>query len=165
MYLIKKIFEVKKFIYKSLFVEKFISSISKIRGSVLVSNFILKVLPFSKKVNFSYDNGKVISLDLSIRSELGFVMNDNFESCIFNFIKQNLKSNDTFVDIGANWGMYSFLKSDIVGNFGKVIAIEANPVTFANLIKKIEENKIENISALNYALSYKCGETVTVFLP
>jgi FkbM family methyltransferase len=64
----------------------------------------------------------------------------------------NPKKNDTVVDIGAHLGRYALISSNLVGNKGKVITIEANPLVFEELKKNLELNKVNNTICLNYAV-------------
>jgi FkbM family methyltransferase len=64
----------------------------------------------------------------------------------------NPKENDTVIDIGAHLGRYALIGAKKVGNKGKVITIEANPLVFEKLKKNLELNKVTNTIALNYAV-------------
>ena len=64
----------------------------------------------------------------------------------------NPKKNDTVVDIGAHLGRYALISSNRVGDEGKVITIEANPLVFEQLKKNLDLNKITNTICLNYAV-------------
>jgi FkbM family methyltransferase len=64
----------------------------------------------------------------------------------------NPKENDTVVDIGAHLGRYALISANKVGNKGKVITIEANPLVFEKLKKNLDLNKVTNTLALNYAV-------------
>ena len=68
------------------------------------------------------------------------------------FLRAHLKLGDTFVDVGANVGFYTLLASSIVGNAGRVFAIEPNPRPYAKLLETIAKNQIRNVVALNIAL-------------
>jgi FkbM family methyltransferase len=63
--------------------------------------------------------------------------------------------NDIVIDIGAYLGRYTFICSNKVGNNGKVISIEANPVVFEKLNKSIQLNNSHNIIPLNCAVFSK----------
>ena len=63
--------------------------------------------------------------------------------------------NDIVIDVGAYLGRYTFICSNRVGNNGKVIAIEANPIVFEKLKKSIQLNKSTNIISLNCAVFSK----------
>ena len=74
---------------------------------------------------------------------------------------------DIVIDVGAYLGRYTFICSNRVGNNGKVIAIEANPIVFERLNKNIELNKSTNITTLN-SIVYSGKPTTTkmkLFLP
>ena len=61
------------------------------------------------------------------------------------FITNNLKPGDVFVDVGAHVGYYSLLAAKLVGETGKVIAVEPNPPTIVRLEKDIALNPFQNI--------------------
>ncbi len=62
------------------------------------------------------------------------------------------KEGDTVVDVGAHIGRYTIIASKRVGPRGKVIAIEAHPANYEILGQNIELNKLNNVTALNYAV-------------
>jgi len=72
-------------------------------------------------------------------------------------IKRRLKPGDTFVDVGANIGHFSLLASRLVGNGGRVVAIEASPTTFRALQENIYRNRADNVRAVNMAVSDSRG--------
>lgn len=51
------------------------------------------------------------------------------------FLMKNLKSGDAFCDVGAHFGYFSLLASQLVGEYGQVLAFEASRSTFAILQK------------------------------
>ncbi len=51
------------------------------------------------------------------------------------FIKQNIKTDQTFIDIGASYGFFTMLAASLVGEKGRVFSFEANPVV-AEMLKK-----------------------------
>lgn len=60
-----------------------------------------------------------------------------------------IKLGDIVFDIGASIGWYACKVSKLIGDKGKIIAIEPNPKNFNFLIKNIQLNKLNNIDALN----------------
>ena len=60
---------------------------------------------------------------------------------------------DTVIDLGAGIGDDSLAFSRLVGESGRVIAIEAHPHTFRSLVKTIHANGLKNIIAVNAAVS------------
>jgi FkbM family methyltransferase len=61
------------------------------------------------------------------------------------------QAGDLIVDIGAGRGEDVFAFSRAVGPTGRVIAIEPHPVSFASLQKFCLLNRLDNVTALNYA--------------
>lgn len=62
------------------------------------------------------------------------------------------KEGDIVVDIGAAFGFYTILASQMVGQKGRVIAIEPQPESFQMLNSNIKLNKLSNVKTLNYAV-------------
>ena len=69
-----------------------------------------------------------------------------------------LKDGDVVIDIGAGIGDDAVVFSRLVGPKGRVIAIEAHPRTFRCLLKTIEANSLNNVVAINIAVSDQDGE-------
>ena len=72
------------------------------------------------------------------------------------YIINTLKKNDTFVDVGAHFGFFSLLASNIVGTDGKVIAYEGGKDTYQILSKNLKTKA--NIQANNKVVSNTQGE-------
>lgn len=73
------------------------------------------------------------------------------EIALARYMIKTLNKGDEYLDIGAHYGYFSLLASQIVANEGKVIAIEASPVTYKVLQQNA--NKTKNITAYNFAVS------------
>ncbi|MFE4174204.1 FkbM family methyltransferase [Streptomyces sp. NPDC056909] len=69
------------------------------------------------------------------------------------WLRGRLEPGDTFVDVGANIGYYSVLASQLVGDGGKVVAIEASPVFLQRLSQNVRLNELGNVRAVNGAVS------------
>jgi FkbM family methyltransferase len=80
-----------------------------------------------------------------------------WEPHITAWVSRRLAPGDTFVDVGANIGYYSLLASRLVGKTGTVVAIEASPRIFADLLINLELNGISNVRAVNVAASESEG--------
>jgi FkbM family methyltransferase len=81
------------------------------------------------------------------------------QSAVMNFWCYNykLRAGDTVIDIGAGIGDEVVVFSKLVGKQGRVIAIEAHPYTYRCLLKTIEVNRLDNVIAINAAVSDKEG--------
>lgn len=64
---------------------------------------------------------------------------------------------DTIIDVGAGRGEDTLTFSRAVGKTGRVIAIEAHPVTFAILESFCRLNRLDNVTPLHLALMDKEG--------
>lgn len=78
-----------------------------------------------------------------------------FEHNLTFYTMRNLRKGDVYVDIGANIGYYSLLASRCVGETGRVISIEADPITFAALKHNLNRNVCLNVEARNIAATAK----------
>lgn len=73
------------------------------------------------------------------------------------FLRTYLKKGDTVIDVGANIGNMTLTAAKIVGNSGKVISLEAHPITYKYLCNNINLNKLNNVNAINLAVGDKNG--------
>ncbi len=80
-----------------------------------------------------------------------------WEPDISSFMRNRLEPGDTFVDVGANIGYYSALASGWVGDGGRVVAVEASPVTHEVLQRNLERNSVRNVRTVNMAASDRHG--------
>ncbi len=78
-------------------------------------------------------------------------------------ISNTLKKGMVCLDVGSNIGYYVLLERKIIGDEGKIIAIEPSPQNFKYLQKNIELQNVKNITSFNFAGGEKDG-TVTFFV-
>ena len=69
------------------------------------------------------------------------------------FIKDRVRGGDVFVDVGANIGFYTLLAASLVGDRGRVLAIEADPENYRSLVENIERNGVESAVAIPIGVS------------
>ena len=62
---------------------------------------------------------------------------------------------DTVVDLGAYLGRYTLTSSNLVGENGKVIAIEGDPSHYEMLDKNLKLNKVSNVTAISCMVGSK----------
>ena len=80
-----------------------------------------------------------------------------YEAGTLDVMKNCLRQNDTFLDVGANIGLMSLCASFFVGDKGKIYAFEPEPKIFSIFIQNISINQRENIIPLNIALGEHKG--------
>ena len=76
-----------------------------------------------------------------------------YERCEFSYLRSNIQQGDTFVDAGANVGIYSLIVSELVGDNGLVVAVEADPYNANKLNKNLQLNEIRNVHLVREGLS------------
>lgn len=69
-----------------------------------------------------------------------------------------LKEGMTCLEVGGNLGYYAVLESKIVGDKGKVIAIEPSPRNFSYLKHNLEQQNRSNYEVYNFACGDQEGE-------
>ena len=81
----------------------------------------------------------------------GKMAQGSYEPSITQTVKENLKSGDIFIDVGANIGYFSRLASDIVGPAGNVYSFEVDIENYYALLKNINDHL--NVNALHLAVA------------
>ena len=73
-------------------------------------------------------------------------------------LSKELKKGMTCLDVGGNIGYYTMLESQIVGDEGKVIAIEPSPPNYERLKHNLGIQNSSNVTSYNFAAGDKDGE-------
>lgn len=73
------------------------------------------------------------------------------------FLQKVLRPQDVYIDVGANIGTLALAAATLVGESGKVIAVEAHPGTFNSLQDNVRLNNFKNITTLNCAVGNRTG--------
>lgn len=76
-----------------------------------------------------------------------------FDGRDIDFLRRFLRPGDTFVDIGANVGVYSLYAAQVVGPTGHVIAVEAHPQTFNYLEENVHANGYRWVKCVRAAVT------------
>ena len=77
----------------------------------------------------------------------------SYEPWLTSFIRENVKTGMTAIDVGANIGFHSMLLAGIVGPHGKVVSFEPNSENCRLVLLNAEKNQFKNIELLPLALS------------
>lgn len=75
-----------------------------------------------------------------------------YEPEVVHLLVRALRPGDVAVDGGANIGMLTMAMSQLVGDLGRVLAVEATPRTFRHLRANIDLNDAANVVAVQCAL-------------
>jgi len=92
------------------------------------------------------------------------IMDGTREVYFVETVKKEVKAEDIVVDIGANIGYYALLEARIVGDKGRVYAIEPVTENIGLLRKNIELNGYTNIEVYQLAIGDKKG-LATMYIP
>lgn len=87
------------------------------------------------------------------------------ERAIHRALRERLRRGGTFVDAGANIGIYSVLASRLVGAHGRVVAIEMIPGTARILRRHLHGNGCGNALVVEKALADRAGLIVSAQVP
>lgn len=112
---------------------------------------ILKTLkkPYKTKARTFWNGEMEIILPENVSITIwrnGFVETD-----VTIYLIQYLNEGETFIDVGAHFGFYSLLASNLVGNNGQVISFEPTTSTFNQLSNNVSKYGQGNITPYNVA--------------
>lgn len=126
----------------------------------LFMKWILRV----KRQPHTLPNGKRLFIDPISDFGLKILKSESYETEMTEQISLILKPGDTFIDLGANEGYFSMIASGLVGQTGKVTAIEPQQRLWPVIIQNSILNNCYNIQILPYGISSSSGEaTMTLF--
>ena len=80
-----------------------------------------------------------------------------WEPGLTRFLQLRLQPGDCFVDVGANIGYFTLLASQLVGERGIVVAVEASPTTAESLRSNIRLNSAHNVRVIQAAATNRRG--------
>lgn len=67
------------------------------------------------------------------------------------FLRGVLRPGMNFVDVGANWGLFTLVASHLVGESGRVVALEPDPRMLAKLRANVQRNGLSQVRVLEVA--------------
>ncbi len=130
----------------------------------ILSFFIFKVKiinPIIKRKTFWGDNILMVGPRPYSLYFFGYLGKD--EIYVTDYIINNLKKGDIFIDIGANVGFFSLLSSKIIGETGRVYSFE--PYVYIYEILKQNTAPYKNIDIYNEAILNTSGTTLMTVFP
>jgi FkbM family methyltransferase len=118
-----------------------------------------------KRSNMSFEKNKLIlgkyefqtiENDEGISTELQIY--ESHEPLTTHLMINELKQDMVCIDLGSNIGYYAVIQSNMIGESGKIFAIEPSPVNFPILKSNLENQKKNNFLAYNIAIGDKNEE-------
>ena len=101
----------------------------------------------------------------SLREPVGFylLIDGVYEVQAVDFVLERLNPSATFIDVGANIGVFTLPAARRVARSGCVIAIEPSPLVFPYLERNIALNGLTNVRLVQCAAHNRDGETVLFY--
>lgn len=134
---------------------------SGLRGSYRLTNFLANRLKSLQDIAIETSGG-IIYADLRISSARAILANPRSLSGEDKAMQTFVKDGDIVFDIGAHFGLYTLILSELVGRKGKVFAFEPNIELLPSLRKTIKAK--DNIELFEVALSDHNGKA-SLFVP
>lgn len=91
------------------------------------------------------------------------LLNGDYEQDEVRVLRQVLKPGMTFVDVGANIGIFTVVGAHLVGPSGAVVCFEPEPSNYRLLLQNLARNGVTNVRAENVAVGAR-AETRTLHL-
>ncbi len=81
-----------------------------------------------------------------------------YEPNSMRLLEKLLPEGGTFIDAGANTGLYSLLAARLAGPFGQVVSYEPSPREFESLVENVRANHLGNLALRRVALGDEKGK-------
>jgi FkbM family methyltransferase len=88
-----------------------------------------------------------------------------WETWLTQFVARTVKAGMRVADVGANYGYYSLLMADLVGDTGDLVAIEPNPQAAAKLKSSLELNGFAGRTQVVEAAAGEKSGTAQLYIP
>ncbi|MBU2855950.1 FkbM family methyltransferase [Acidithiobacillus ferrooxidans] len=114
----------------------------------------------------TFDDGISLWIDLSDHIESQVYLHDMQEGDrgLIRLLRRQWTAGKTFIDIGANIGVYTAMAAKRIGSGGMVYAFEPVQRTFKRMEDNIKLNNFANVKTYNIALSSTTG-TASIWIP
>ena len=81
----------------------------------------------------------------------------SYEDAELKVLSNHLKPDSVFIDIGANFGLYSLIASQHISEKGSIISFEPFPENYKSLCTNLSLNNLQRITAENTAVGSETG--------
>lgn len=127
--------------------------------------YVLLLLHFKPTENsWVKVNGRRLYLHPDSSSCRPLFLEGSLEGLETTLFKKATNKGATVIDIGAHIGYYTVLASDLVDRTGKVFAFEPDPKNYEVLVRNININELNNVTAYQMAVSDRTG-ILKLFIP
>ncbi len=99
------------------------------------------------------DTGELLRVRNIDQIGIAILKSEEFERITRAEVLSRVNEGMTVLDIGANIGYYTVMIASKLGENGKVVAFEPNPVMIDELVKNISLNNLKNVIIENVALA------------
>jgi FkbM family methyltransferase len=111
----------------------------------------------NKVASFTLPDGS--KFEYPLKTAIGYeFFAGGFELPELKYIKKLLKPGDTFLDVGANAGLFTIMAAKLVGPTGHVYAFEPGLRELELLRRNLAINNIKNVTIVQCAVSNECGK-------
>jgi FkbM family methyltransferase len=121
----------------------------------LPTGFSVRMSPLD--VSVITTSGVKLAVDRADRSVSMPIATGVYEPHMRSFFESRLKPGMTFVDVGANVGLFTALAAKLVGEMGNVIAFEPNSENCRLILMSAQLNGFNNVKLIPVALHHEVG--------
>src|SRR6516165_8974479 len=102
---------------------------------------------------FEFRPGLWMKLDFRDVLQRGILLYDVWDAATTKLILRNLSPGMLFIDIGVNVGYFTLVAAQQVGQLGRVIAVEPNPLVAEQLRQNVARSGLSNAVVVQAACS------------
>jgi hypothetical protein len=143
-----------------------------IRGKTRLARWVFPKSALAREVCLQDFSGNCFTVP-SLNEPIGFhlLIDGEYEPDVLSQILGRLEKGGTFIDVGANIGLFTVPTSRKLGSAGCVVAVEASPRVFPYLQKNVAANSLDNVrlsqmAAFSWAhWGRNSPATISVFRP
>lgn len=119
---------------------------------------LLQRLRLNTRVTYTYEGARFRLHDSAVSKNMFYNARHWHGTTDIHFLKQLLRAEEAFIDVGANVGSHTIAIAKHFGDAVEVHAFEAHPRTFRYLQDNVQLNQLQCIKIYNSALGAENGE-------
>jgi FkbM family methyltransferase len=112
-----------------------------------------------RQMNMWFDQDSIVHRNILSELHAG----GTYERPTQMFLMRVMRAGDAFVDVGAHIGYFSLLAAALVGETGRVVAVEPIAENYAQLSRHIAENDLSWVTPVNAVIADADGERAIFF--